>query len=307
MNSTQQSNPDTRPLLVVVTGLSGAGLSTVINALSDVGFYCIDNLPIELIWPTVELMESRKIHTKGFALGMDIRDKKFAQTFTSIKEKLKTKLRLDIVYLEADQNVLATRYSATRRKHPLTSSADTNISKAIQRESKLLEPVKNSADVVFNTSVWSPHFLARTVEQRYSADLPPRQLHVLITSFGFKYGILKQCDEIFDVRFLANPYFSPELKNKHGLQKEVADYVFNDPAASTFLDKLVEMHEFLLPLYFREGKHYFRVGIGCTGGKHRSVSFAIKLAEELKKKKISNIEIRVDHRDVEQPDLVTFE
>ena len=293
-------------LLVIVTGLSGAGLSTVINALQDVGFYCIDNLPFELIWQTVDLIESGNISAKGFAFGMDIRDKKFAQSFPAIKEKLKQKIRLDVVYLEADRNVLATRYSATRRKHPLTAG-DITISKAIVREAKLLAPVKQSADVVFDTTMWSPHNLARMIEKRYSDDLPPRKLYVTITSFGFKYGVLRQCDEIFDVRFLTNPYFSPELKDKHGLQKEVDQYVFADQNAEIFLSKIVDMHKFLLPLYFIEGKHYFRIGIGCTGGKHRSVSFAKRLAERLTECAIPHIEIQVAHRDIEQPEIKSFE
>jgi len=289
-----------KPFLVVVTGLSGAGLSSAINALQDNGFYCIDNLPMELIWNAVDVISSGKIKARGYAFVMDIRDERFAAEFPALKTKLSERVKLDILFLTASETVLSIRYGATRRKHPLLD-AKGSLQAAIRKEFELLEPVERAADAVLDTTTWSAQQLARTIESRYYKDLPPRSLYLNIVSFGFKYGQLRPADLMFDVRFLTNPYFVPELRDKSGLDKSVRDYVMANPVAQQFFDKLHDLHRFLLPEYFAEGKHYLRVGIGCTGGRHRSVCFAELLLESLSTTPIDHIVVNVMHRDIDLP------
>jgi len=288
----------TKPFLVIVTGLSGAGLSTAVNTLQDNGFYCVDNLPIEMIWNFVELIESGKYKVRGFAVVMDIRDRSFASDFPALKSKLAQRLRLDVLFLNADPSVVAIRYGSTRRKHPLLTPKG-NLLGAIRKESEMLQPVEKSADVVFDTSSWSPHYLSRMVESRYYAEIPPRSLYLTITSFGFKYGQLRPLDMMFDVRFLPNPHFVMELKEQSGLDPGVRDFVLTNPMTKEFFQHLEGMHRFLLPHYFNEGKHYLRVGIGCTGGRHRSVAIAEELARVLSSSPIENIIVNISHRDVD--------
>ncbi len=287
-----------RPLLVIVTGLSGAGKSTAIKALEDLSFFCIDNLPFELVEQAVDkILQSDWYHPKRIALGMDVRDKSFVNGFRGLRERLASKLEIDLLFLTASDEVLTERFSTTRRKHPLLDSGGELLA-AIRREAVALAPIEQQADVSFDSTTWSPHFLARKIEERYSAHKIGRHLHVTITSFGFKHGMLKPADTIFDVRFLRNPYFDPQLKERTGVDPAVAAYVFADPLAPTFLEKLVDLHHFLFPEYYKEGKHYFRIGIGCTGGKHRSVAMAEKLALELAALRIPQVLISVTHRDI---------
>lgn len=290
---------DKRPVLVVVTGLSGAGLTTVLNTLQDSGFYCIDNLPVQLVQSAVDFILKGKVQARGFALGMDIRDKRFAQDFPALKQQLSAQLRLDVIFLTAESEVLASRYNATRRAHPLVGKRG-DISSAIEKERALLAPVKTAADQVVDTTTLSPHALARRIEDRYANAIAPRSLYVTITSFGYKYGQLRPSDEILDVRFLPNPFFIQDLREKSGKEREVAAYIAADQRTQSFLEKIEDLHRFLLPLYFSEGKHYFRIGIGCTGGKHRSVFVAEWLAERLRAMPLSNIVVNVIHRDLEE-------
>lgn len=287
------------PLLVIVTGLSGAGNSTALNALADAGMYAIDNLPMEMLEPTIGLLESgRIVATHGLALCMDVRDQSFARQFPEMKKKLAGRIRLEVIFLTADQHAIATRFGTTRRKHPLMRGGET-LQEAIDTERELLGPVEEAADIVFDTTHWNPQQLARAVEQRLASDLPPRVLHVTITSFGFKHGQADPVDTMFDVRFLDNPYFVPELKDKSGLEPEVRDYIFSHQPAKQMLQKMEDMLRFLLPLYYREGKHYFRLGVGCTGGRHRSVCFAEELGQTFLKKPIPHTMITILHRDID--------
>lgn len=285
------------PLLVVVTGLSGAGKSTVINALEDLSFYCMENLPFELIEAALDHLTKNSGGPKRFAIGIDARDPRFVQDFPNLAAKLGKKFRLDVVFLSCTDEILAERFSTTRRKHPLLDVGGELIA-AIRREINLMQTIEQLADVSFDTSLWSPHYLARKAEERYASANLHRQLHVTVVSFGFKHGMLKPADTIFDVRFLRNPYFDPKLKHKTGQDPAVAAYIFEDPGAQIFLDKIIDLHTFLLPEYHQEGKHYFRIGIGCTGGKHRSVALTERIALELVSKNIPNVAMSVSHRDI---------
>jgi RNase adapter protein RapZ len=288
------------PLLIIVTGLSGSGHSTALKALEDRGVYCMDNLPLELLPSTVRhLRHSTDYPESTYAFGMDVRSKSFALGFLNMKNELAQGERLDCLFLTADTSVIATRFGATRRRHPLITTGKT-LEDAIDRERVLLSPIEDSADVVLDTSQWSPHQLARAVEARYASALPERNMTVTITSFGFKFGQHRMVDSIFDVRFLKNPNYVPELKVKDGRDLDVSQYVFSDPSAEEMFRRIEDLNRYVLPRYVREGKHYFRLGIGCSGGQHRSVAFAERLAASLKANPIPNILVQVSHRDLDQ-------
>lgn len=290
--------PDDRPSLVIVTGLSGAGKSIAIKALEDMSYYCMDNLPLELVENAVSYFVTQKMSERRLALGMDVRSSDFVDRFLALKDRLKKKIRVSVLFLIASDESLVTRFSTNRRRHPLHSEAGELIA-AIRRETQALAPVAEAAELVFDTSSWTPHYLARQVEKHLGgSDVLGRSLFVTVTSFGFKHGSLKPADSIFDVRCLKNPHFEPSLKDKTGLEKGVSQYVFSDPNAVNLLQHLTDLHSFLLPCYYEEGKHYFRIGIGCTGGQHRSVAMSEKLAFSLAELKIPNVYISVYHRDI---------
>lgn len=286
-----------KSFLVILTGISGAGKSIAIKSLEDLGFYCIDNLPISMISSALEFIEANEVGY--YALGMDVRDEHFAKKFPALKKDIKKNLDVDVLYLTADGETIANRYRQTRRKHPLIDTGGALVT-AVLREKKLLQSIEKVADGIFETTNWSPHFLARQIEGRYSSQTPSRNLNVTITSFGFKHGPYKQADSLFDVRFLDNPYFVKELREKTGMNKEIKDYVFKDERTHTFLEHMKSFYLFSLPNYYAEGKHYFRIGIGCTGGKHRSVCLAEALGEELAKANLPQVVISVAHRDVDE-------
>lgn len=288
------------PHLVIVTGLSGSGVSTALKALSDSGMYCIDNLPTDLVLPTVELLERGRIPAEnGLALCMDVRDQDFVASFPDLKRLLTGRIRIEVVFLTAEVHVIATRYGATRRKHPLLQSGET-LTEAIEREREILGPIEESADVVLDTTKWSPHQLARAVESRVSKNLPARTLNVTITSFGFKYGQLQPVDTMFDLRFIENPYFLPELRDLSGIDPEVCNFIFEHDNAKEMFRRIEDYLRFVLPFYYREGKHYFRVGVGCSGGRHRSVAFAESLGQAFLKVPIPNMITTILHRDIDQ-------
>jgi UPF0042 nucleotide-binding protein len=286
--------------LVIVTGLSGAGLTTALNTLQDNGFYCIDNLPFELLYDTVALVESGQINARGFAFGMDIRDQRFASDFPKIKESLSERIKLDVIFIDADQETLLKRYSSTRRRHPLLGESG-ELAEAISREVGILKPVRESADGIIDTTLLSAAALTRAIEDRYSqGHFGLRTLFVTISSFGFKYGPLIQAESVQDIRFLANPYFDSNLRHLTGLNLKVQDFVMNHDLSRETFKKFEDLYRFLLPLYLKEGKHFFRIGIGCTGGQHRSVTFAERLGEAFRKTPMSKISVSVVHRDIEQ-------
>jgi RNase adapter protein RapZ len=285
------------PLVVIVTGLSGAGLSTAIKALEDAGFYCIDNLPFGLLDQALALIKSGTINARGFAFGMDARGSQFLPHFEEIRAQLSQQVRLDIVFLKAETEVIVNRYSSTRRRHPLLVGSET-LAEAISKEQAFLEPLEQRAHVVLDTSDWSPHHLARIFEQRYFDEMEGRILHVTFVSFGFKHGMLRPAESIFDVRFITNPYFVARLREKSGLDAEVAEYIWADSKAVQLFERLSNLFDYLLPNYYGEGKNYLRVGIGCTGGQHRSVFFANRLVEHFNSRPIPHVEVACAHRDL---------
>lgn len=296
----ESSAEDTRPLVVIVTGLSGSGLSTAINTLQDNGFYCVDNLPVELLWDAITLVVSGAIEAPGFVFGMDIRDQRFAVDFPKMKESIAERVKLDVLFLQADVATILRRFSSTRRRHPLLAGVS-DLGAAIQKETALLDPVKTAADGIIDTSLLAPTGLARFIESRYAqGGFPLRTLFVTIVSFGFKYGPLAAAEGLHDVRFLPNPYFDPELKHRTGLDQAVQDFVMKDPLAEETFNRLEDLYRFLLPQYYQEGKHFFRIGIGCTGGQHRSVTFAERFAAALIRNPLPYVAISVVHRDIEQ-------
>jgi UPF0042 nucleotide-binding protein len=291
--------PAAKPFVLFITGLSGAGISTALNALADCEMHCIDNLPVEILDQTLSLIASGELRSEhGFGFGVARHDERFVDLLPKLKARYGDNLRFEIIFLTSDLGILATRYSTTRRKHPIIEDGETLV-EAILRERELISPLEEIADAVIDTSTWSPHMLARAIEARFAKDLPPRTLHVTITSFGFKYGQHKQLDTLFDVRFLENPHFVPELREMTGLDADVAHYVFDNDEARQMFAKMDDMLRFLLPLYYKEGKHYFRIGIGCSGGRHRSVAFAERLGESLLKKPVENVVTTIVHRDID--------
>jgi UPF0042 nucleotide-binding protein len=266
--------------LVIITGLSGSGKSYVQSTLEDLGFYCCDNLPIELIEPFLDEVSS---HEKANRVGIvvDVRTHDFARVFPNFYRDRIQKLvpNVVLIFLEASDEVLARRYSETRRPHPLAH--DLPILEAIQAERDALTEVKSLANLVLDTSQFSVHELKAEVMKRFKLpDYKPQMLVTIIT-FGFKHSHPYNLDLLFDVRFLPNPHFVEELRPKTGLDQEVVDYLKQQPEYETFYRKLVDFVTYLLPEYRKEMKSYLTIGIGCTGGKHRSVAIGERLKADL--------------------------
>ena len=282
--------------IIVVTGLSGSGKSVVIRALEDNGFFCIDNLPVVLIPKFIDLCQGFREEIKRIALGIDLREGLFLQSWPEVLAELRAAgHRVEVLFLDAADDVLLRRFSETRRPHPLAGGGSTE--EGIIRERKALEGMRALADKVIDTSDFNVHELKKVVEQYYSQSLSPRKMNLFLTSFGYKYGIPHDTDMILDVRFLPNPFFVEELRAKNGLEPEVEEFVLKREETHTFLDRLYSLLEFTLPQYEREGKSSLTLALGCTGGKHRSVV----LVEELKRRlDQERFRIHVKHRDIDK-------
>lgn len=282
---------------VVVTGMSGSGKRTVMKMLEDVGFYCVDNLPIQLIEKFVELIAMPNSEISKVALGLDVRtDQSFGDAQRVLEKLRENGYLFEILFLEASDSVLLKRYKETRRMHPL--SPEGRVEEGVHKEREILKGIRNKADYVIDTSNLLTRELKEEIDHIFVRNEEYNSLMVTVLSFGFKNGIPADADLVFDVRFLPNPFYIDELKHKTGNDKEVQDYVMSFPEATEFLEKLVDMLDFLIPNYVKEGKHQLVIGIGCTGGKHRSVTLANELFTRMKEH--GNYGIKLYHRDIKQ-------
>lgn len=282
---------------VIVTGMSGGGKRTAMKMLEDMGFYCVDNLPIPLLENFFELIVTPNGEISKFALGLDVRaDQNFKEAEDILEKMKKNGYSYELLFMDATDAVLIKRYKESRRMHPL--AMDGAVEEGIKKERKILDNIKNSADYIFDTSNLLTRVLKEELDKIFVKNEEYNNLMIRIISFGFKYGMPADADLVFDVRFLPNPYYIDELKHLTGNDQPVRDYVMSYEEAGGFLARLSDMLAFLIPNYVKEGKHQLVIGIGCTGGKHRSVTLANELFHNLKDK--GKYGITINHRDIRQ-------
>ncbi len=283
---------------VIVTGMSGAGKATALKMLEDMGYFCVDNMPILLLDEFARLADEGKIGMKKVALGLDVRSGCNSTIIEKAIEKLRErKLSYQVLFMDATDECLIKRYKETRRTHPLAGNG--RVEKGIALERELMAELKNQADYIFDTSQLLTRELRTNLEHIFMKGEAYSSLMVTILSFGFKYGIPVDSDLVFDVRFLPNPYYIDELKPQTGNDAPVRDFVMGFESSQIFLDKLVDMVRFLLPNYIAEGKNQLIISIGCTGGKHRSVTLANALYQALSRDD-REYGIKIEHRDIEK-------
>ena len=282
--------------LVIITGLSGSGKGSVLRALEDLGYYAVDNLPVDLIPKFADLVRDSST-TRHAALVVDVREgsglKKFPAIYKSIRGSVSTRL----IFLEADDETLVHRFSETRRPHPL-ADGDQPVLQSIKAERKLLASIRALADLCINTSKFNVHDLRDFIRQKFQSDGGDARILVYCTSFGFRHGLPPDCDLVFDVRFLPNPNYIPKFKQLTGKNPSVARYIRSFPQTGEFLGKITELLTYLLPHYIREGKSYLTIGFGCTGGHHRSVMIAETVRKSLA---AGGYQTKVTHRDIAKP------
>ena len=280
--------------LVIVTGMSGAGKTIALKMLEDIGFYCVDNLPISLVDKFVQLVSEGTSIEKA-ALGLDIRSGEELGNLDEILENWRSSnVDVQVLFLDANDAVLIKRYKETRRTHPLAGAG--RLENGIEKEREKLAFLKREADYIIDTSMLLTRELRKELEKIFLQDARYKNMYVTVLSFGFKYGIPEDADLVFDVRFLPNPYYDEHLRPLTGQVQAVRDYVMQGGTADAFLKKLYDMIDFLLPNYINEGKNQLVIAVGCTGGKHRSVTIARALYEHLEA--VGEYGIRIDHRDI---------
>lgn len=282
---------------VIVTGMSGAGKSTVLKMLEDAGYFCVDNLPVPLLPKFAELVSGQEDGTMTkAALGIDIRSGECLVTVNKVLDNISDfSSHYEILFLDCNDSVLIKRYKETRRQHPLSMGG--RVEDGIRNERKKMKFLKDRADYIIDTSQMLVRDLKGEVDKIFVKDEPYQNFFMTVLSFGFKYGIPVDADLVFDVRFLPNPYYVENLRKKTGNEKEVQDYVMNCEEAGEFLNKIEDLLVFLVPLYIKEGKNQLVIGVGCTGGKHRSVTVANGIYERLKGLGYS---AKAEHRDIEK-------
>ena len=279
---------------LIITGLSGSGKSTVMRALEDAGFHCIDNLPPVLMPRFLELCTASSAEITKIAMVMDVRERPFLKEYPEIFRELKAQGQdLTILFLESTDEVLVRRYNETRRQHPLAERG--TVLEGIRKERELLSGLRTLADEIIDTSSLSIHQLRNLITQLCHPAGDARRMNIILTSFGYKYGVPADADLVFDVRFLPNPFFVSELRNLSGNERPVYDYVMNNEVARRFREKFFDLIAFLTPLYEQEGKSYLTICVGCTGGMHRAVSVINSLQSFLAGKEY---QVRVIHRDL---------
>ncbi len=280
--------------IFIITGLSGSGKSTAIAAFEDAHFYCVDNMPVALLPKFLELPIENNLENAGLAFVMDLREKGFLTKYMPVFESLKKKgYEFEIIFLEADEEILLQRYNQTRRQHPFSQGK--SLIDGIKAEKKALAELKKTSNSVINTSGYNVHELKSIILLIAQKAIKPAPMRINILSFGFKYGVPLDANLIVDVRFLANPYFIPELKELNGETRKVKDFVLNNNETQLFLKKYIDFLDYLIPLYEKEQKAYLTIAVGCTGGRHRSVTIAQSIFDH-----ISNIrnQIEIKHRDI---------
>ncbi len=278
--------------LVIITGMSGSGKASVLKAFEDLGYYCVDNLPVELIPRFAELVGGSE-ERRNAALVVDIREGERLDKLPAIVREIRHKYHATLVYLEASDDVLLRRYSETRRPHPL-GTAD-SVQQSLRNERRRLEPIRNMAEVVIDTSKFNVHELRAHIHEVFRPEAPkPSTILVSTVSFGFKHGVPDDADLMFDVRFLPNPHFVPELRQFTGKDPKVAKYIRSFPQTQEFIERISDLLIYLLPHYIEEGKSYLTIAFGCTGGQHRSVMIAEEVSKRLAK---AGFRVKVDHRD----------
>ncbi|MDO5344359.1 MAG: RNase adapter RapZ [Lachnospiraceae bacterium] len=280
---------------VIVTGMSGAGKRTALKMLEDAGYFCVDNLPVPLVDKFAELATNPAQEYGRVALGLDVRSIHEPQAVERLIHMLESGgYPFEILFLEAGNQTLVKRYKESRRSHPLSRSG--RIDEGIERERRILQRLKQQANYIIDTSQLLTRDLHAELDKIFVEQQEYRNLFITVLSFGFKYGIPEDADLVFDVRFLPNPYYVEELKYKTGNDREVQDYVMHSQTARIFVEKLTDLTDFLLPNYIAEGKNQLVIAVGCTGGKHRSVTLANRLYEFLSKKK--EYGVKIEHRDL---------
>ena len=282
---------------IIVTGLSGAGKSEATNALEDMGYFCVDNLPPKLIKKFAEVCKQSKGSIDKVALVMDIRGGIFFDDlFESLSELSKEQFQYEILFLDTSDEVLVKRFKEKRRSHPLAPGG--RVITGIELERQKLRDVKDKADVIIDTSKYAIKDLREEMARKFGdKEMPEKQMAITILSFGFKYGIPVDSDLVFDVRFIPNPFYIPELKPFSGNDDPVKNYVMEQTETQTFLQKANDMFEFLIPNYQKEGKRQLIISIGCTGGRHRSVAIANSIYETLR---ANNHDVYIEHRDIKE-------
>ncbi len=278
--------------LVILTGISGAGKASALKAFEDLGYHCVDNLPLELLLNFANLV-SKSAEVNQAAIVVDVREGPTVDRLPDILKGVKKLLHTRVVFLDAQDAALVRRYSETRRPHPLGKSE--TVWRSIVEERQLLDPIRNVAETLIDTSIFNVHELRAYIQDRYGREQKVNRLLVSCLSFGFKNGVPLDADMVFDVRFLPNPHFVPEFRKKTGLDKKVADYVRGFPQTGEFLDRVTDLMLYLLPHYVKEGKSYLTIAFGCTGGQHRSVMMAEEMALRLAK---AEYQVKALHRDI---------
>ena len=283
---------------VMVTGMSGGGKSTAMRLLEDMGYYCVDNLPIQLIDKFVELLSTPNTEITKVAIGVDVRtDQSFARVEKTLSCLRQNGMVFEVLFMDASDAVLVKRYKESRRMHPLCSAENPRIEDGIEKERKILQQVKKDADYVIDTSKLLTRELKEELDRIFVKNEEYSSLMINILSFGFKHGIPADADLVFDVRFLPNPYYEQALRPLTGNDRSIQEYVMKNGDGRRFLDKLEDLMQFLIPRYLDEGKNSLVIGIGCTGGKHRSVTITNGLHARLKKLPYT---VRMEHRDIEK-------
>jgi len=281
-----------KPELVIITGLSGSGKGSVLKALEDLGFYAVDNLPLELIPKFAELTRDHS-SIRCAALVVDIREGKSLKNFPEILARLRKSANAKVIFLEADDQALVRRFSETRRPHPLGSGE--SVLKSIRAERRQLAPIRDVADLVLNTSKFTVHELREVIGERFSGQRDESKILIYVTSFGYRAGVPTDSDLVFDVRFLPNPNYIPKFKNLTGRNPAVAHYIRSFPQTAEFIQRITDLLNYLLPHYIREGKSYLTISFGCTGGQHRSVMMADQIRKNLVD---AGYKAKVNHRDI---------